>query len=305
MLFGLFPFWDLSDYANSKVAESTQNQVFLQFSDVGIGLSPQFGIQLQDVYVEYNGFPPLKSDKLTLLPLLGSYRGSAEGIMGGQISFKDVVDSKKDSDIHKVNLNAKELNLKDAGQALAKLMQSDLSMSGQMNLTVDAELPQAKTDETGNITAPAEPSSGEMNVEIQNFGLPSFQAQTPLGPMTLPAIKLKQFNGKGRLTNDGRLFLDEIKLGDSKDSLQGSIKGQMGGTFAASNFQIFSYDLNVDLNMKSDFLTQPGMDFLLLLDAYQSIGTKYKSATTDGVRYRFRIQSQSAGALPQVTSITQ
>lgn len=300
-----FPFGDLSDFANSKVSEATQNQVFLQFSDVGLGVSPQFGVQLQDVYVEYAGFPPLKSEAITVLPLLGSIRGVAQGVMGGQIQFKQSSESKKESQVDKINVKAQELDLKEAGQALAYVMQSDLSLAGQMNLSLDAEIPRPKTDADDNVIGPADPSSGEANVEISNFSLPSFQATTPLGPMTLPSVKLKKFNGRGRLTNDGRLFLDEIRLGDTKDALQGSIKGQLGGSFGGGNFQVFSYDLNIDLNMKNDFLNQPGMDFLMLLDAYQSIGSKFKSQGADGVRYRFRIQSQSAGGLPQVSALTQ
>ena len=67
----LFPFGDLSDLLGGKVAEMTQNQLFVQFSRMQISWWP-LGVQLGDTTVDTPYTGPLSISEVTISPSVTS-----------------------------------------------------------------------------------------------------------------------------------------------------------------------------------------------------------------------------------------
>ena len=100
----LFPYGDLGDLVTAKVMDLTQNQVYLQFDDMGISIFPSPGVKLDNVYIESVFLPSLNVKSLALAPsIMGFITLSpgisirADGFLGGDLSLS----AKKGKEISK------------------------------------------------------------------------------------------------------------------------------------------------------------------------------------------------------------
>src|SRR4051812_29728975 len=63
-LITLFPFRDIGDLITSQISEATQNQVYVDFKDLGLTLFPQPGLKMEGVTIDNPMFPTLAAENL-------------------------------------------------------------------------------------------------------------------------------------------------------------------------------------------------------------------------------------------------
>src|SRR5690606_12011490 len=88
----MFPVDDLGDVVTEKIAQATNNQIFLQFDRLGLAFLPP-ALEMEEVAVDTPFFPTLKASSMTLAPALGrlltfkpGVSFNAEGLLKGNLS---------------------------------------------------------------------------------------------------------------------------------------------------------------------------------------------------------------------------
>lgn len=287
----LFPTGDLGDLVSSKVSEITQNQVFLQFSNFSIGIAPP-GVKFTDVFVETAFTPGISAEEITLAPSLqgliaqkpyGSI--SAQGLLNGSldISIKKGQSSETGNERQRLVLEVNKINL----SSLREIMKWALALEGQLSITADAQ---------GDLALSEQPEM-DINLDLEKLAVPPATMNTMMGPLTLPDIKLDIVHLKGRLSN-GKFNIETGEIGKKQDDLNGRIKGHwnvnllmMGGR---PQPQFGSYDFEIDLVANKNFQAKASL-FLSLLD-------QYKTPTSEGARYRFRVSASDMMSPPSITA---
>ncbi len=285
----IFPFGDLSDLLSSKVAELTQNQLFLQFSNLQVSLWP-FGLKFSDVSVDSPMIGPVEAKELTLSPAIGSLftktpGGSvlANGIFRGDIDISMKPGSKSEAgvDRQKIEIHATHLNLQD----LHDVVQLPLSVKGQLNIegTVLTDL------------ALAEQPEAELVIQADKFELPSQTINTAMGPINVPDLKMSSVEIKGHM-NAGKIVIDDGKFGRDGDEIKGSIKGDLmlslhnqGGL----QTQVGAYNFDIDLTVKSNLEDRLSL-FLVAV-------SQFKTPAGDSSRYRFKLNGQNSYTPPSMS----
>jgi type II secretion system protein N len=290
-LFFLFPFTDLSDLITQQVAEKSQNQVFVTFDKVGLGVLP-LGVKMESVVVDTSYFPPVKASTMSLSPSIASlltmkpgFTAHATGLFGGGMDMTVKSGERLQDDItgHKVSLNLQKVRLQD----LARFAQwpVDVSGSGSVDLVTDFDP-----------TLTKQPSS-EYNLSIQSLKIPAGSVPTPLGPLNLPTVDIAAVLAKGRWVN-GELFIEESTIGKAGDFVNGRIKGKVGLRLVDSGQGLTpvpgAYELKVDLTLNRDAESQLGI-FLSAFD-------KYRTLTGSGARYAMQLNGTPNG-LPQASAL--
>lgn len=285
----LFPLNDLGDLITSQVGRLSGNQVYFQFDDIALSAAPP-GLQMSNVYVETRQLSALKARDVTLLPsIMGMLKGkpygyiSAEGFLKGDLSLNlsSAPKSENGTERSLIELAAKKISLKELRNLLG------LPFFIQGDLSVD-------TKTMADLTLQEQPDM-DLTISLTKFELPPTNVETGFGPITMPELKLKQVDLKGRLSG-GNFTIEKGELGQVGDELQASIKGQikislmnMGGQIVP---QIGSYNLDVDLKIQKSFQDKASL-FLGFLNSHQKSPGQYK----------FKVASPQWGVPPQITTL--
>ncbi len=291
--FMLFPFKDLGDLVTTQVARLTNNQIFVQFEEPGLSLFPGFGIKLNKVHVETPFFPPLQAQSLAVYPSISSLlafkpgmSAHANGLMGGEVdvTVKQITMGSKTKG-QNISLDADNLDL---GQ-LMKLAPTQINLQGKLNVTSQADIDPLF----------AEQPDGNIDLQVNQFVLPSEVIPTPLGPLALPSVAMKQISMQGVL-KDGRLQIDRLNAGQNTDELSAQIKGRLDvrlvGSAGAAQFVPGSYDFEIRLSSLASFEKKAGL-FLSFLSGYK------KTSDARSTQYAFRITGQNFFTPPRLTPL--
>jgi type II secretion system protein N len=305
----IFPFQDLNDFISNKVLEFTNNQVFLQFDDMGI--NPLMGsISLEKVKVDSNVVENLTVDELTATPhLMGllqrhpAARVVASGIFGGSLDI-DVspgTQAKSEVSVTEIKVASESLSIKEALRAFNIGLPLDGALTLQLRADVEGLVP---TEEGKPPAGMSKLPNGELQATVQKFEFSSSPINVPgWGPLIMPELKIQKIDAKARL-QDGKLSLESVQIGSEKDDLSGTISGELNVSIPVRDDRpgvpqqpliINNYDLSFDLLAKPDFVGRAQV-FLNLID-------QYKQNDARGTRYRFRMAASSPGAPPQFSPL--
>lgn len=292
-LFFLFPFDDLSDLISSQVSRLSNNSLYVQFDKLKMSLFPQPGVKMDKVYIESLRTPALSAEELIITPSVSGLiqqkpygHVSAKGLLKGDVDLRVGKGSKTENGLerHRLEVSAQKISLHD----LREMANLPVLLKGQLNLesTVLADLSFQEQPEV------------EMNLSINQFELPPSNVNTPMGPLTLPDLKLSAVELKGRLAA-GQFVIESGTIGKPGDELYGTIKGKIGLTIvnrgASFGHQIGAYNIEVDLQTKRSFQDRAAL-FLTFIDGY-------KSPTADGAQYKFKVSATNPMMPPSIGAV--
>jgi len=286
----LFPTNDLGDFVSSQVARVTNNKIFLQFEELKMSLFPTPGMKVEQVFVETQGLPSISAQEIRIAPAVSGLISQkpygtvdAHGIFKGdvQISVKSGARTENGVERHKVEINAKKLSLQD----LREVARLPVVMKGKLDLDSTALI---------DLTFTEQPDV-DVNINISQFELPPSNVNTPMGPLTMPDLKLSSVDIKGRLAG-GKLIIENGQIGKEGDEMRGTITGNLDLTLANTggiiNPVMGGYTFNVDLRMKRNFLDRAST-FLILVD-------QFKTPTAEGAQYKFKISAANTMMPPSI-----
>ncbi len=278
-LFILFPLGDLSDLVTGEVSKLTSNKVYLQFQDMKLSLIPETGLALEKFHVEAEGLPAIKSEELIFTPSISSLifqkpAGSiaAKGFLKGELEASLSPGKKSDNGVDRqhITLKAQNINLAD----LKELASLPLQINGSIQFEADSQV-DLKLQEQPEV---------ELQMKIDKLMIPSFTAQTPIGPWPLPEIKVSSVELKGRLSA-GKFIIETGNIGSATDDLSGTIKGNISMSLISQDNKIFpsfgGYQLDIDLTFRRQLHEQ--------LKTALGMLEQYKSPLPDGAQVKMRI----------------
>lgn len=291
--FLLFPFDDLSDLISSQVSKLTNNSVYVQFEKLKMSVFPQPGVQMDQVYIESLRTPAISAQELVITPSVTGLiqqkpygQVSAKGLLKGDVDLSVGKGSKTENGVerHKIEVSAKKVSLHD----LKEMANLPVLLKGQLNLESTA---------LADLTFQEQPDV-ELNMSINQFELPPANVNTPMGPLTLPDLKLSSVELKGRLAA-GQFVIESGTIGKPGDELYGTIKGRIGLTIVnrGSSFghQIGAYNIEVDLKAKRSFQDRAVL-FLTFIDGY-------KTPTAEGAQYKFKVSATNPMMPPSIGAV--
>ena len=289
-VFALFPLDDLGDLVSSQVAKLTHNSIYVRFDKMGLSIVPQPGMQLKQVYIETTSLAPLSAQELTLSPSIPGLlqqkpfgHFSARGFMKGTVDVSVGGGKRSENGVERYGL---DINLANFSLAeVRRTLNLPLPLRGQASL----DLANGQVDPTF-----VEQPETDLTLKVDRFELPASNLQTPVGPITLPELKLGQILLKGRMAR-GRLTITEGLIGREGDEVVGSIKGNMGLSVTNTGGVLIpvvsNYSLDIDLKIKKSL--QDRATFLGFLDGY-------KTPLADGGQYRIKISGANLMAPPHM-----
>ena len=284
----LFPYDDLADKVTDLISKSSQNQVFLQFDELGLGFFPP-ALKLSKVVLEAQFLPgTLKASHGTLAPSIAGllafkpgFSVSIEDVMKGDVHLtyragKKINDS---TQLQKVDLTLSKIDLK----SLAQFASLPLIPNGQLSADFNADFD----------TNFAEQPEADLQLQIGKFSLPASTIATVLGPLGLPATALSKIQLKGSLKG-GELVIDDGVLGTPGETINGRFKGRIAMRLVRYGSQLQpefgGYEFKVDLNL--DRTSEKNLAlFLSFID-------KYKTITGTGSRYALKISAPNMQVPP-------
>lgn len=291
-LFILFPFDDLSDLISSQVSRLSNNSVYVTFDKLKMSFFPQPGVKMDQVYIESIRTPALSAQELVITP---SISGLIQQKPFGQVSAKGLLKGDVEIDVSKgartengterqrIEVSAKKISLHD----LRELANLPVLLKGELDLQSSA---------LADLTFQEQPNV-EVDLKISKFELPPSNVNTPMGPLTLPDLKLTSVELKGRLA-DGTFIIENGSIGKPGDELYGTIKGRIGISIVnrggAFGQQVGSYNFEIDLRAKKSFQDRASL-FLGFIDGY-------KTATAEGGQYKFRVSATNPMMPPSISS---
>ncbi|HEY8269615.1 MAG TPA: type II secretion system protein GspN [Pseudobdellovibrionaceae bacterium] len=286
----LFPMNDLGDLVSSQAARVSGNRLFLQFEELKMSLFPTPGMKFEQIFVETPGIPGVSAQEIRFTPSIGGLiskkpYGSvdAKGIFKGdvQINVKSGTRTENGVERQKIEINAQKLSLQD----LREVARLPVMMKGSLNLESSALV---------DLTFTEQPDI-DVKLNMNQFELPPSNISTPMGPLTLPDLKLSTVELKGRLVG-GKLIIENGQIGKEGDELRGHITGNMEITLANAGGSLSpvlgGYTFNVNLRTKRNFQDRAAL-FLSFIDAY-------KTATPDGAEYKFKISAANTMVPPSL-----
>jgi type II secretion system protein N len=293
----LFPYDDLSDLVTEKVAQATQNQVFLRFERLGLAAFPP-SLALDQVEVDTPFLPTLKAASMTLAPSIARLLAFSPG---ASFSARDLfkgnlygsVGTKTQKDIQKIDFSVdyEKFDLKTTGD----FFDSSWPIQGQATIGVKGLVEMEFTEQP----------EAELEITIDKMILPNTLPSTIpfVGGTQIPQIQFSKVRLQGRLINR-EFIIDSGSFGEEKDVFRGLIKGKLQLTFVRMGQQIQPqfgpYDLRVDLQMDRGFEADLQRRLTIV---YDMIG-RYKTATGKGARYMMRVSGTNFYNPPNVTAIS-
>jgi len=291
-LFFLFPFDDLSDLISSQVSRLSNNSVYLQFERLKMSLFPQPGVKMDAVYIESARTPAISAQELVITPSVSGLiqqkpygHVSAKGLLKGDVDVQVSKGARTENGVerHRIEVKAAKVSLQD----LRELANLPVLLKGQLNL---------ETTALADLTFQEQPDV-EVDMTINKFELPPSNINTQMGPLPLPDLKLSSVELKGRLAA-GRFVIETGTIGKPGDELYGTIKGNIGlniinrGGFFSQ--QIGAYNFEIDLKARRSFQDRAAL-FLGFID-------KYKTPTSEGAQYKFKISATNPMMPPSFNS---
>lgn len=286
----LFPVNDLGDFVSSQVARVTNNKVFLQFEELKMSLFPAPGMKFEHVYVEAQGVPGVAAQEVRIAPSVSGLISqkpygsvNAKGLFQGdvQVTVKSGSRSENGVERQKVEITAQKLNLQD----LREVASLPVMLKGKLDLESSALV---------DLTFTEQPDV-DVNLNISQFELPPSNVMTPMGPLTLPDLKLSGVELKGRLAG-GRLIIENGQIGREGDELRGNITGNLDITLSNVRGVVTpimgGYSFSVNLRAKRNFQDRAAL-FLSFID-------QYKTPTPDGAEYKFKVSAASTLVPPSI-----
>lgn len=287
----LFPFNDLSDLVTSQVAKVTNNQVYVQFDDMHLSALPTPGVALQNVYVETPTMSGIKADEVVATPSIRALifqkpagHLKAKGFLNGDVEVSLAPGATSDNGVprNQIELEAKRLSL----EQVKNMLQLPVTIKGHLDIESNALI---------DLSFQEQPDM-DVVLKVDKFELPVANVQTPMGPVTLPDLKLSAVEMKGRLSA-GKLLIEQGSLGRSGDELVGSIKGSLDLRIQNMGGRMFpvvgGYNLDIDLNVKKSFQDRATL-FLTFIDGF-------KTQQADGAKYSFKVSASSLMMPPSLT----
>lgn len=311
----LFPFSDLSDVVTTMVARGTGNQIYVQFDTLDLNLLPVPAVSAKNVSVDTPALPSLQAKWMKFSPGWGSILFNiwsikkaasgdaeaaaklstrvgatiaAEGLLGGDVDLKIRPGSATDKgdERSKVSLAIDKMKLGE----LQKWSDLSVKMEGQASMDATVQFVPGFTDQP----------EGEIDLRIKKFNMPAgvYMAPTDTGamPINYPTLTMENVVLKGHLVG-GKFFIDEGTFGQSKDPINGRIKGNfmvrlnsMGGQIVP---QFGAYNFTVDMNASNQVYKEAGFAFFILDNT--------KSQTASGYHYLFTAVGPGIGMPPQIT----
>lgn len=296
----LFPYNDLGDYAANQISQMTRGQVSLQFDTMQLRVLPRLGLSFVNVTVDSAFFSALKTDELIISPNILSLIAFKPGIslyamnfLSGNLDVDLQMGEKLASGQRKqvVHLDGEELDLSE----LNSILQIPGSIKGRAQMNIELQIDPTYTEQP----------SGKINILLSKIATQGLQIKAGmLGSVPLPDLSFSSVRVQGDLKKS-RLTLQRLSFGESQDELQGMIEGTidvnvqqgMGGMDVVPT----SYDLNVDLKLKSAFqnkLAQSGQDALLSF-----IQAGRKASSDGGAHYAFKASASSMNAMAKITPL--
>ncbi len=287
--FLMFPYDDLSEVVSSLVSERTNGQVSLQFEKLGIQIFPLPALAIEDVVVESSFLPPLAASGASLAPSVSGFLSFRPGfnaniyqVFNGDVSIELKTGKKTEQGVSTQNLRLEidRIDLAKANEAIDLPLKLQGRLSGDTKVNLDPSF----------VNQP----EGDVTINVKELRFPAATIATQMGPTALPGMSWSNIQLNGRLTG-GKLIIERAELGSATDLLNGVIKGDVefrleprgaGGAGVVWG----AYQLNVDLNVNSKVERE-----LIILQAL--LGT-YKSTTTTGAKYKFRVSGQRFGMAP-------
>ncbi len=274
----LFPYSDLADFTTAQVSKMTQNQVFLSFDDMSIGLVPTPSVDLEKVQVETAQVSGLKVGSLSIAPsiaaLLSFKKGvsvNAKGLLKGNLDLTykegDAVKGKGKDKFKEQLIDAsfEKVNLAEIEKLVALPVKLKGSATGELEVNIDPTF----------FTQP----DGTTEINVKNFVMPAGSINMNGLPVEIPEIMFKEVKLKGRLAGSS-FVLQEGLLGKPTDEINGKLKGKMTiklsrrGPRVVPNFG--SYNININLNISKQ--KESELYFLALLE------DQFKQKTNKGIR---------------------
>lgn len=286
----LFPLNDVGDLVSAQVSKATANQTYLQFDNLELSVMP-FGLKMNQVYVETPAISALRIQELTVRPSVSALirkqpygYAEANGVLRGNVSLSvgSGTPSDKGIDRAQIALKAEKVSLKE----VRNLLNLPFFLQGDLNVET-----QGLTD----LTFQEQPDM-ELNLVLNQFELPPTNINTQFGPLTLPELKLKQVELKGRLSN-GTFIIEKGEVGKQGDELQATLKGSIQMSLRRNGMNqiipvLGAYNLDVDLRTQGGFQQKAGL-FLSFLQSHQKAPGQYK----------FKVASSAFGLPPQISTL--
>lgn len=289
-LFVLFPFNDLGDLVSSQVSRLTANRLFLQFEELKMSLFPTPGVKFEQVYVEAAGLSGVSAKEIKFAPSISGIIAqkpygsvNAKGLFKGDVLISVKSGSRTEAGLErqKLEISAQKISLQD----LHDMTRLPVMMKGNLNLETIAMV---------DLTLSEQPDV-DVNLSVSQFELPPANVMTPMGPLTMPDLRLSSIEIKGRLAG-GKLIIESGQIGKDGDELRGTVSGNLdlsltnvGGAITPI---LGGYDFKLDLRAKRNFQDRAAL-FLSFID-------NYKTATPDGAQFKFRISAASTMIPPTI-----
>lgn len=281
----LFPYDDLSDMITELIAKNSQNQVFVQFDELGIGFFPP-SLKMTKVDVETQFLPSaIKADVLRLAPSVAGFlafspgfNASIQNVMKGNLNLtyrsgKKIDDSTR---MQKIDVDLVKIDM----GGVSKFASLPIELQGQISAEISAEIDPNFTDQP----------SADVEIKLLKFRLPPSTIQVPMGggflPVALPNIELTSLNVKGRLKG-AELIIEDGLIGKAGDPINGVFKGKIGLRLRRQGNAVLQewggYELklklSLDRNVESDFAS------------YLGFISSYKTLTGAGSTYALRLSA--------------
>jgi type II secretion system protein N len=292
-IFLLFPFEDLSDLVSARVSKLTSNQVYLQFEKMRLSIFPSPGMAFEDVHVETAMFPAIKAQEIVISPAVSALitqkpagSVSAKGFLRGNLDVSIKPGGKSDNGVErqKIVLNAQKLNLGE----LREMLQLPVLIKGNLDVA---------STTLADLSFQEQPDM-DVTLKVERFELPISNVQTPMGPLTLPEVKLASVELKGRLSA-GKFLIENGVIGKDTDELHGTIKGNMDLQIQNRDGSVLAfpgaYSFDIDLSARKSFQDRANL-FLSFIDSY-------KIPTADGARYKFKVNASSIQMPPNISAL--
>lgn len=289
-LFVLFPFDDLSDLISSQVSKLSNNTLYVQFERLKMSLFPTPGVAMDQVYIESLSTPALSAQELVITPSVSGLIAqkpyghvSAKGFLKGNVDLSVGKGARTENGVERqrIEVSAKKISLND----IRELANLPIMLKGQLNL---------QTTALADLTFQEQPDM-DLDLTINQFELPPSNVNTPMGPLTLPDLRLSTVELKGRLSA-GRFIIETGTIGKPGDELQGTIKGNIGLNIqnrgGGFTHQVGAYNFDIDLKAKKSFQDRAGL-FLSFID-------NFKTPTSDGAQYRFKVSATNPMMPPNI-----
>lgn len=290
--FILFPINDLRSVISQKISAATQNQVSLEFSEIGLNIIPKPSLELQKVRLSTPQFSPVKIGSLQISPsILGlitfkpGVSLSGDNLFGGNFDFSLRAGSSNAQSQTKQIISASAKNI--ALNEVLDFLNTSFKGSGNLQFTLDSDI-----DPSGQDT------QASLKLDSRDIKLPENTIPSELGAVNIPPAQISVLQLEGELKKN-KFRITRGVIGRDGDTINGSVEGTIDVRVMAGpqGPQIVptGYDLIVRLRLQNSFLN----NFALkpVIDGFKSSQTDRDSI------FNLSLSATSLRAPPQITKI--